>query len=93
MKTITIAIGGDTAEPVIYHPVETNAPKDYDGFGTFEVATYNTGDGERRIVLIRSEHYQWQTMRYSSGMNRWQEAEYDEAAITEVLWKRLLQRE
>lgn len=86
MKTITIAIGPSEApEPTTWHIVDTNAPKDYDGFGTFEVHEY---DGTR-TVLIRDEHYTWQTMRYQSGMKFAKPSDHDDAAIAEAIWNRI----
>lgn len=91
MKAISIHIGGiEGSEPTTWHPVETNAPKDFDGFGTFEVVTYDDEKrGNVRLVLVREEHYTWQTMRYSSGWYQWEESQHDEAAIVEELWKRI----
>jgi hypothetical protein len=76
MKTITIAINGDT---VTYVLAATTAPKEYDGFGTFTLTTIDADvngraarDGKAlRVVLIRQEHLQWQTMRYHSGNEGW----------------------
>ena len=50
----------------------TDAPEAYDGFGTFTLETINDEADESskifRLVLIRTEHLQWQTGRYSSGL-------------------------
>ena len=44
----------------------TNAPVDYDGFGTRTFAK-NLG-GSYRMVDIQTEHMTWQETRYASGM-------------------------
>lgn len=71
----------------------TNAPRSYDGFGTF---TVRTGEGFRpeRHVLIDKEHVTWQTQRYGSGSNVVKpfEAMMPESIVrwlTETLLKRL----
>lgn len=87
-NTINIAIGsGD--EAVTYHVMDTSAPVDYDGFGTFAITEY---DGTR-TVLIRAEHYQWQTARYGSGMKACTPTLHDMGAIQQALWKRLMGRD
>lgn len=82
MKTITIAIGKDKT---LWHIADTTAPVDYDGFGTFTVREYNG----TRTVLIRDEHFAWQTMRYSSGLKTCPESVFDEGDVAEYLWQRL----
>jgi hypothetical protein len=80
---ITVSIAGESVD---WHLRQTRAPKDYDGFGTFCIHEYE-GD---RLVLIRAEHFNWQTARYASGgfavvmPEEWQ---YSEAI--ELLRKRL----
>ena len=99
MKTIAIHIGSDTinanTNATLWHPVETDAPIDYDGFGTFEVAKYEQGQRQpvQRTVLIRSEHYTWQRTRYESGLHQCKESLHDEAAIADFLWLRLRGKE
>lgn len=61
-QTIKIQIGQFDG---LYHAMDTKAPSDYDGFGTFTICEI---DGTR-TVLIRDEHFLWQTQRYSSGLN------------------------
>lgn len=85
MKTVTIGIGGPMPDLTIWHIVDTNAPADYDGFGTFAVTEYEG----TRTVLIRTEHYNWQTMRYSSGNHWHKESVHEEAAVAQALWHRL----
>lgn len=61
--------------------VETDAPCDYDGFGSLEMEREGTleGDGHphhigdtttsmRRVMLVDVKHFEWQTARYRSGM-------------------------
>jgi hypothetical protein len=87
---IDIAIVDDKADAsdeytVTYNVMDTNAPVDYDGFGTFTLAEY----GEFRTVMIREEHFGWQTARFSSG-NKWSRpTEHDRKDIIQALWKRL----
>jgi hypothetical protein len=94
---IEIKINGDS---VTYHVKRTTAPKDYDGFGTITVYEYDAGPEYKRdsfrIVLIRDEHLNWQTARYASGLHTPSEPEesfVDERHVTDILWKRLAQRE
>lgn len=80
----------------------TDAPKNYDGFGTFTIAEYGWPvEGytrkDARLVAIRAEHLHWQTGRYSSGLNTcWTGSEGLEAVaaeekdIAETLYKKLL---
>jgi hypothetical protein len=97
-QTIKVQIGGD--ESVTYHAIDTAAPADYDGFGTFEVIRYNDGTELRdgtprmvRVVLVRAEHLNWQTARYSSGMFAATPTVHDVEHIATELWKRLQGRE
>ena len=74
-----------------YRLYETTAPVDYDGCGTITV----TGGGakEPRWVLVRTEHEEWQTMRYRSGMYGVAAMDLDDnlaSWITHGLYKRLV---
>jgi hypothetical protein len=70
-----------------WHIVETDAPADYDGFGTFTISELG---GDTRIVLVRDEHYQWQTARYQSGLHRFEELSDDwNNAVEVAIWKRI----
>lgn len=82
MQTIQISINGDS---VTYHARQTTAPRAYDGFGTIELKDLGT----ERIVLIRDEHLNWQTMRYSSGLHTPTEVEAPVEYIIDELWQRL----
>lgn len=82
-SSINISIGGN--EPTLWHVRNTDAPTDYDGFGTFTIADC----GDTRVVLIRDEHYNWQTARYGSGMHSCTETNLDMADVSAALWKRL----
>jgi hypothetical protein len=80
-------------EPLVtcYYVVQTSAPIDYDGFGTIELSSW-TGDLGKvtRIVLVRGEHLEWQTCRYSSGNAYSSVPEYcDLDDVEQELWKRL----
>jgi hypothetical protein len=90
VEQIIISIGrlaADESEQIYtyWRIVDTNAPKDYDGFGTFTVHEYEG----TRTVLIREEHYDWQTIRYQSGNNWSRPSDFDGALVAEELWKRL----
>lgn len=91
--TVTVTINDET---VIYHLRRTSAPVAYDGFGTFTVYQYDSGDkaDSFRIVAIRSEHVNWQTARYSSGnfASPWPD-EWMCPEVTKILWKRLQGKE
>jgi hypothetical protein len=47
-----------------YQLYETNAPENYDGFGTMGIYS----GGENRFVLIDVKHLEWQVQRYRSGI-------------------------
>ena len=69
LETINVTIGS-VEDRVTYLIAETQAPKDYDGFGTLslvEIPHGSEGRNPTRIVLIRSEHANWQIPRYNSG--------------------------
>lgn len=75
MRTLTIKIADDfTREYVV---VVTDAPQDYDGFGTFSIYSFNSEvdiDGQitrgpARLVLVERDHLEWQRARYYSGMH------------------------
>jgi|SRR5215469_10888982 len=86
---IPIRLGGTSH--VFFHARQTTAPKNYDGFGTIELATWS-GEGKEvnRLVLIRDEHFEWQTMRYASGNHTPILPEYfDLKSVEEALWKRI----
>jgi hypothetical protein len=88
--TINVQIGNDS--PVVYHIRQTWAPKAYDGFGTIEMM--NIGGEFGRIVLIRDEHFTWQSQRYSSGMFTCSTPDgIDSGDIQQALWRRLLGKE
>jgi hypothetical protein len=80
---VRLQIGGIN---ITYHLYETNAPVDYDGFGTHTF--YLTGD--TRYVLIDEQHVAWQTGRYGSGLHRAQPCDLvNEDYIAERLMKAL----
>ena len=79
---IKIAIGDQEAQ---FHIMRTDAPKEYDGFGTFCVGDFK---GER-TVLIRVEHLAWQQGRYQLGMFYMRPSDLGNEAITEFLWSRV----
>jgi hypothetical protein len=84
---ISVRIGGD--DSVLYHIRQTRAPRDYDGFGTIQLADYGKEQG--RLVLIRDEHFLWQTGRYESGWFACCLPEHvDRNGVKQELWKRLL---
>ena len=68
---------------------ETDAPAEYDGFGTFQIMAVD----KERTVLIRTEHWDWQTQRYSSGMHLHKPSSLAEEDVQMFLWNRLLGRE
>ena len=55
----------------------TDSPEGYDGFGTKTVEWLgcSTKKGPVRTVEIQDEHFDWQTMRYSSGLHLWMDFE------------------
>lgn len=66
----------------------TTAPIDYDGFGTVtydhDAGTDNRGLTIRK-VRIEPEHWDWQTMRYGSGLHG--VATPEEAARFPAIWR------
>lgn len=48
----------------------TTAPKNYDGFGTITLETFEKTEQHigHRMVAIQPEHIEWQTCRYGSGL-------------------------
>lgn len=64
----------------------TTAPEAYDGFGTKTIEVVgdwvSKSNGQRkpvRKVQIDPEHFNWQSMRYSSGMHpTWTEEQFQE---------------
>jgi hypothetical protein len=72
----------------VYYAYRTNAPVDYDGFGTFEIKSFQYDDV--RCVLIREEHLEWQWMRYRSGMRMLETIDYmNEVYITDALIRQM----
>jgi hypothetical protein len=65
--------------------VETDAPKEYDGFGTFQL----TDCGGERIVMVRTEHWDWQTNRYASGVHWFRASSVPDKDIENALFARL----
>ena len=64
MPKITVTIGSFTQTYIICW---TTAPAGYDGFGTITVYD-DESSPNNRLVLIATEHFEWQTGRYRSGM-------------------------
>ena len=92
---LKVQIGNFTIDGVL---IVTDAPRAYDGFGTVEVQNFESPvevggvytKGDARLVLVRSEHLDWQTSRYSSGLHAAHPAEdYFVAGAEEALVKRL----
>lgn len=55
-----------------YRVVLTSAPECYDGFGTVTLAAGVGSDHAGRVlrrVGVRPEHYEWQALRYGSGLH------------------------
>jgi|SRR5215469_4491996 len=90
-QVITVAIGDHA---ITYHAMETNAPKDYDGFGTFCVLEYGEAlskaeEATIRVVLIDARHLQWQVGRYQSGNHFTRISALPESAFKDYLWNRI----
>jgi hypothetical protein len=97
-KILVIKCGDMNAEEQTYFCIDTNAPVDYDGFGTFEVSSYtsngwqyNRGETEEliRTVVVREEHATWQTQRYHSGNHMAFPTIHEVQDIASMLWKKL----
>lgn len=92
LKTLVIKIGAPSDEAVTFFCVDTNAPVDYDGFGTMEITRWFEDENDRypmRAVLVRDEHLDWQLSRYSSGMHTYETTIHDVENIAKKLWKKL----
>lgn len=102
MRTFTIKLDDDFTRE--YVAVVTDAPRDYDGFGTFPIYKFASNvdingqvtRGDARMVLVQQDHLEWQRARYYSGMHA---AIVDGVAevfsqrdITELVFKILLQK-
>jgi hypothetical protein len=96
--TINIAIGQapfDGERMTSWEIWETDAPIDYDGFGTFQIMQYEDELSRKepkamlRTVLIRSEHWGWQTARYASGMALSRPSSLDAGDVATFLWHRI----
>ena len=54
-----------------YVPIATNAPKEYDGFGTITIQDdypLNEGRNNGRLTLVESTNIRWQVGRWQSGL-------------------------
>jgi hypothetical protein len=83
MSTINIKIGDIDTTWEIW---ETNAPREYDGFGTFTIYEFEG----TRTVLIRCEHRDWQATRYASGINWLRPSAFDTEIVAKHLWNQLI---
>lgn len=81
-NTINVSIGSASA---VYHIMETDAPTEYDGFGTFCVCEVS----KLRTVLIREEHLTWQQARYGSGFHSCDPSSFATEDISQTLWRRV----
>jgi len=79
---IRIAIGNQEAQ---FHIMTTDAPKEYDGFGTFCVGEFK----KERTILIRVEHLAWQQGRYQSGVYYVRASDLGNEPVEEFLWSRI----
>lgn len=75
MRTFTIKLDDDFTRE--YVAVVTDAPRAYDGFGTFTIKDFGSNvdiegqitRGDARMVLVDREHLEWQRGRYYSDMH------------------------
>ena len=82
--TIKIAFGG---QEVVYHLIETNAPRAFDYGGVIELYQ---GDG-KRYILVQDESMAYQEGRNRSGMYTFAPSgDLTERAIADDLWRHLL---
>ena len=70
-----------------FSPFITDAPVNYDGFGTFTLRTI----GKKRLVLIEDIHQTWQINRYFSGRHTAESVNYPNMVndLSEKLYKKL----
>jgi len=96
---LTIQIGRDSRR---YRIVLTDAPASFDGFGTLSLGHVDQELGrgrseDCRYVLIDEKHFDWQTMRYRSGLHVAVTAEnnpfdaylLDASEVQRTLWQAL----
>ena len=83
MIELQMKIGSITMNYVV---MQTSAPTDYDGFGTFTIQ--NGMPENSRLIGIRKEHYAWQVARNNSGNHAtWEPEGIEQRDIEEVLFK------
>jgi len=82
---ITIEIGQFHRE---YTVVETNAPKAYDGQGTFELKDSMEVNGTR-VILVPVRNKIWQEGRNLSGLFSFEFLEGLEGWVRETLYKKI----
>lgn len=87
-EVFTITLGNSGSNFRFY---KTNAPKVYDGFGTFAIEKWGHANGTR-FVLIDVEHETWQLQRYASGTYGAEKVSTSQfsADVKNVLWKKIL---
>lgn len=80
---IEVKIGRYEMTYLVY---KTQAPEEYDGFGTLEIAK----SGEMRYVVIKQQHEDWQIKRYASG--RFGAQKIEEPTLVKMVEDKLLNR-
>lgn len=89
---ITIQVSGLVKH---YIPIITNAPYQYDGFGTFTVLQdkffFQDKLIECRVTLILKQYREWQISRYQSGSYICEPANklVDIQYLLNILWERI----
>jgi hypothetical protein len=71
---VKVHLGSPDREPVYYRIGLTDAPEAFDGFGTLTIGHIDEKLGRDRyepcrFVLINEKHFDWQEMRYRSGLH------------------------
>jgi hypothetical protein len=73
-----------------YVAMETEAPENYDGFGTIQIYSGPRGEKTVRSVLVDVDHKTWQEGRYGSGLYHYEDVTGIDDYIREALYKKLM---
>jgi hypothetical protein len=87
MKNTTKVTIGDFERT--YFAIKTDAPLQYDGFGTIQIYSGPQDGKTIRYVLVDVDHKTWQESRYGSGLYFFEDVTGIDDHIRETLYKKL----
>ena len=73
-----------------YCAMQTEAPANYDGFGTIQIYSGPRDGKTVRYVLVDVDHKTWQEGRYGSGLYFYEDVSGIDDHIRETLYKKLM---